>query len=69
MKRGWGIERALSEPIHKMPEKSLREKCKEKGLNFGTILNRIYSLGWSEEKALNTPIRRIRRHTERGHKT
>lgn len=36
--------------------KTIRDWCKAKGLNEKSIYNRICSLGWSPEVALNTPI-------------
>lgn len=55
-KRGWSVERALSEPIHDNSD-SMKRKCKEAGLPYTTVLARIKS-GWSEEKALTTPLLR-----------
>lgn len=57
-RRGWPIERALSEPIHDNSD-SMKSKCKEAGLPYGTVLARIKS-DWSEEKALTTPLLRKR---------
>lgn len=52
-KRGWSVERALFEPIHK--ESDLHKECRERGLNYHTVYNRI-RMGWSKEDALKTPI-------------
>lgn len=52
-KRGWNLERALSEPSQQ--EDSFLKKCKEHGLNPRTVKDRIEKFGWSEERALNTP--------------
>lgn len=50
---GWPVEKALSEPMKR--ESELHKRCKELGLNYHTIYNRV-RMGWSEEKALSTPI-------------
>lgn len=34
----------------------LAERCRERGLNYGTVNSRITRLGWSIEKALKTPV-------------
>lgn len=52
-KRGWCVEKALSEPMRRKSD--LHKKCDELGLNYHTVYNRI-RMGWSEEKALTTPI-------------
>lgn len=51
-KRGWTLERAISEPSER--ENSLLSKCKAAGLNYGTVRDRIFKLGWTEEQALST---------------
>lgn len=55
LKKGWSLERALTTPLFKKSE--LHKKCDELGLNYHTVYNRIYGLGWTEEKALNTPTK------------
>jgi len=35
--------------------KSLRQRCLEHGMNYTVVQSRITALGWSEERALNTP--------------
>ena len=42
--------------------KTLRQWCDKLNLNYRTIQNRINSYGWSIEKALTTPIRKINRN-------
>ena len=53
-KRGWDLERALTEPSHAL-RKSLSQKSREHGLDPRLVRDRISKLGWSEEDALNTP--------------
>ena len=43
--------------------KSLAQKAAEKGLNIHTVRARI-RYGWSEHKALNTPVRQNKANTE-----
>jgi len=52
--KGWDLERAISEPTSK--RKELREKCEALGVNYKCVYQRIFKLGWTEEKALNTPF-------------
>lgn len=54
LKKGWSLERALSEPLA-CNDNSLHRRCVEMGLNYHTVYNRVYSLGWGEEKALSVP--------------
>lgn len=56
-RRGWPVERALSEPIHENAD-SLKSKCEKSGLGYATVCYRIRKLGWDEEKALTTPLQR-----------
>lgn len=53
LKKGWSLERALSEPIRSKSE--LHKKCDELGLNYHSVYTRISS-GWSEEDAFSTPF-------------
>lgn len=53
LQHGWSEYDALHTPMLSNKD-SLRQKCIERGLNYHTIYNRVYSLGWSEERALNT---------------
>ncbi len=55
IKSGWSVYDALHTPLLTDPN-NLHKRCIERGLNYHTIYNRVYSLGWSEERALNTPI-------------
>jgi hypothetical protein len=41
--------------------KTLRQWCDKLNLNYRTIQNRLNSYGWSIEKALSTPVRKIKR--------
>jgi hypothetical protein len=52
--KGWDLERAISEPTSK--RKELREKCEAFGVNYKCVYQRIFKLGWTEEKVLNTPF-------------
>lgn len=52
-KRGWTVERALSEPMHR--ESELHKECRRRGINYHTVYGRIRA-GWSEADAINTPI-------------
>lgn len=36
-------------------ERTLFDKCRERGLNYNTVIHRLRR-GWGEEKALTTPI-------------
>lgn len=52
-KRGWDVERAITEPSHQI--NSFSKKCKAHGMKPAVVRDRIKKLGWDEEKALNTP--------------
>lgn len=54
---GWSVELAVNTPSKNL-NKSLRSKCIEKGINYGTVRSRIFDFGWDEDAALNTPPRR-----------
>lgn len=54
LKKGWSLERALSEPVHHY-EDSLKRKCDKVGIDYHTVYGRIHTGGWTEEEALNTP--------------
>lgn len=62
LKKGVDIENALSKNYkRKSPERNkyleeLERKSLEKGLKYHTVYSRIFVRGWSEEKALNTPV-------------
>ena len=51
---GWDVELALRTPSRNSKQ-SLMSKCREKGINYGTVKTRIDKFGWDEETALNTP--------------
>ena len=53
IKKGWSVEKALSEPIRR--KSALHKKCDELGLNYHSVYNRIRS-GWSEEDAFAFPF-------------
>lgn len=46
-----------------MMSKSLAQKAAEKGININTVRARI-RYGWSEHKALNTPVRQNKAEPE-----
>jgi len=54
-RQGMSIEDALAKPFV-AKEETLAQKCRERGLPYGTIQFRIKH-GWSEDRAFNTPIR------------
>jgi len=54
LKRGWNVERALSEPLHDKQD-SLSAKARAAGLSAGTVLCRV-NRGWGLERALSEPI-------------
>lgn len=54
-RRGWTIERALTEPIYDN-RNSVKSKCKAFNMPYNTVIWRLNS-GWSEERAFNTPVR------------
>lgn len=54
IKKGWTVERALSEPIHKLSD--LHKMCIERGLNYHSVYTRIRA-GWSIEDALSKPFK------------
>ena len=68
LKRGWDIERALTEPVKSIGRtitfngKTMRlcEWEKETGISVATISSRIQN-GWTIEDALYTPLQRIRK--------
>lgn len=41
---------------YKGKEKNLSEWCKELGLSYKNVHNRIYKLGWTFEKAISEPV-------------
>lgn len=54
IKHGWSVEDALNTPLKEPSD--LAKKCRERGLNYNRVYNRIYVYGWTEEDALNIPI-------------
>lgn len=60
LKSGWDLETALTKPLCDPHARSdLHKLCEERGLNYHLVFNRIYTYGWDEETALNTPPLRI----------
>ena len=55
IKNGWSVYNALHTPLMVNPD-NLHKQCVDRGLNYHTVYNRVYSLGWDVERALNTPI-------------
>ena len=54
IKKGWSVERALSEPLKKLSD--IHKLCREKGLNYHSVYNRLRS-GWSLEDAISKPFK------------
>ena len=50
--------------LYKNQEKNLSEWCEILNLNYHTIYGRIKSYGWSKEKAISTPIRKITKRSK-----
>ena len=48
-------EEALKKPILD-PSNTISRKCKDRGMPYRAVMTRVYQMGWSLEKALNTPI-------------
>ena len=61
---GWELDRAIETPLKKVESvntrfidgMSIQAYCAKNELNYNTVMNRINGLGWSVEKAVNTPI-------------
>lgn len=66
---GMTVEMAISKDFKKrIPErdkyyKELEEKAQNAGIKYHTVYSRIFVYGWSEEKALTTPVRHSRSRT------
>ena len=54
IKHGWSIDDALTTPL-KNPS-DLLLKCRERGINYNRVYNRVHVYGWTEEDAINIPI-------------
>ena len=54
IKKGWSVERALSEPLRELS--AIHKLCREKGLNYHSVYNRLRS-GWSLEDAISKPFK------------
>jgi hypothetical protein len=63
--RGWTLDRALSTPMTTLDPLTVRARAK--GLSPRVVRERVNRYGWSEHRALNTPIgtHRARRHRDR----
>lgn len=44
----------------------LSKYCKERGLPYHTIYDRIVRLGWDEDRALTTPVRKKKEDQKKG---
>lgn len=59
-KRGWNIRDACTTPPHpnrgRVVEGSLSAKARAAGLPYKAVYFRVRVRGWSEEKALSTPL-------------
>lgn len=51
--KGWDVEKALNTPIQSGG--GLKQKCRDAGIDYKIVHQRIHKLGWSEEEALHTP--------------
>jgi hypothetical protein len=63
LKRGWSVERALTEPSSKLitvngKSLTLAGWARELGVGVSTINARIHRRGWSAERALTTPVQK-----------
>ena len=54
IKKGWSVERALSEPLRELSD--IHKLCREKGLNYHSVYTRLRS-GWSLEDAISKPFK------------
>lgn len=54
LQSGWSVEDAIDTPS--VQENSLMKKCRERNMNYQAVRDRIMKLGWTEERALSTPI-------------
>ena len=57
---GWSVERALRERSQTGPH-SLRARCIAAGLEYKAVHLRITRYGWTEKRAMSTPIRATKR--------
>lgn len=55
LQRGKSVEDAFTTPVER-PEDSIAEQCRERGLNYHTIMSRINIYGMSVDEALDTPV-------------
>ena len=58
IKRGWSVEDAIEKPTK---VETLADKCREYGISYTVVSDRINKLGWDEERALTTPARHMER--------
>ena len=62
LSNGWSMEEAINKPKQKSGRKNviedeLYELAKKNGINRVTFYSRVKLLGWSIDRALNTPVR------------
>lgn len=58
IRRGVPLEKALTWSADRSGPERLKSRAKVIGINYATVMNRIHTGGWTEEKALNTPLTR-----------
>jgi len=72
LKKGWRLERAMSEPVKPNGQDTfeafgeahtLREWAQIRGISQNALSSRIYALEWPIEKALTEPVRVARKFT------
>lgn len=63
LSKGMSIKDAIETPIDEsrhqktaIKREGLAKKCKEYGIRYQTVWQRMFLYGWSEEKALTTPV-------------
>ncbi len=54
IKKGWTVEDAFEKPIMQS-EDSFASLCRKHGMSPSTVYDRVHKLGWSLDRALNTP--------------
>lgn len=64
LSKGMCIKDAIETPIDEsrhqktaIKREGLAKKCKEHGIRYQTVWQRMFLYGWSEEKALTTPVK------------
>lgn len=64
IKAGWSEEDAFTVPLMTGKNTAFSIRCKEHGLSYNLVWQRIHKLGWDEERALTTPVRKMRRRDD-----